>query len=98
MGRRAGDLPISPMGYDLPPHSVVSISYGDLHRNSKHWPEPQMAPRSSQRCSTARGLLFFCAPPGISAHNKPITNITSIDSLQVYYPLWAGRHSCIGKK
>ncbi|EPS29010.1 hypothetical protein PDE_03956 [Penicillium oxalicum 114-2] len=40
MGRRTGDSPINLMGYDLPPYTVVSVSYRYLHRNPEHWPEP----------------------------------------------------------
>lgn len=40
MGRRTGDFPINLMGYDLPPYTVVSVSYRYLHRNPEHWPEP----------------------------------------------------------
>ncbi|KAF5564733.1 cytochrome P450 monooxygenase 3A9 [Fusarium phyllophilum] len=39
MGRRTGDQWINLMGYDLPPHTVVSASYRDLHRNEKYWPD-----------------------------------------------------------
>ncbi|KAH7123056.1 cytochrome P450 [Dactylonectria macrodidyma] len=39
MGRRTGDQWINLMGYDLPPHTVVSASYRDLHRNGQHWPD-----------------------------------------------------------
>ncbi|EHA46546.1 cytochrome P450 3A9 [Pyricularia oryzae 70-15] len=40
MGRRTGKDWVTIMGYDLPPHTVVSASYRDLHRNEKYWPEP----------------------------------------------------------
>ncbi|KLO97031.1 Cytochrome P450 3A5 [Fusarium fujikuroi] len=39
MGRRTGDQWVNLMGYDLPPHTVVSASYRDLHRNEDHWPD-----------------------------------------------------------
>ncbi|KAL9561580.1 hypothetical protein ACKAV7_014427 [Fusarium commune] len=39
MGRRTGDQWINLMGYDLPPHTVVSASYRDLHRNEDYWPD-----------------------------------------------------------
>ncbi|KAF4961211.1 hypothetical protein FGADI_448 [Fusarium gaditjirri] len=39
MGRRTGDQWINLMGYDLPPHTVVSASYRDLHRNEEYWPD-----------------------------------------------------------
>lgn len=40
MGRRTGKNWVNLLGYDLPPHTVVSASYRDLHRNSQYWPEP----------------------------------------------------------
>ncbi|OXV06037.1 hypothetical protein Egran_06197 [Elaphomyces granulatus] len=40
MGRRTGKDWIKLVGYDLPPHTVVSASYRDLHRNPEFWPEP----------------------------------------------------------
>lgn len=40
MGRRTGKNWVSLMGYNLPPHTVVSASYRDLHRNGQYWPEP----------------------------------------------------------
>lgn len=40
MGRRTGKEWVTIMGYNLPPHTVVSASYRDLHRNEKYWPEP----------------------------------------------------------
>ncbi|KAF4500448.1 cytochrome P450, family 3, subfamily A [Fusarium agapanthi] len=39
MGRRTGDQWFNLMGYDLPPHTVVSASYRDLHRNEDYWPD-----------------------------------------------------------
>lgn len=39
MGRRTGDQWVNLMGYDLPPHTVVSASYRDLHRNEDYWPD-----------------------------------------------------------
>jgi cytochrome P450 len=39
MGRRTGKDWVKLMGYDLPPHTVVSASYRDLHRNPEFWPE-----------------------------------------------------------
>lgn len=39
MGRRTGNQWIELMGYRLPPHTVVSASYRDLHRNEEYWPE-----------------------------------------------------------
>ncbi|KAF4986589.1 hypothetical protein FDECE_15872 [Fusarium decemcellulare] len=39
MGRRTGDQWVSFMGYDLPPHTVVSASYRYLHRDEKYWPD-----------------------------------------------------------
>ncbi|KAF4449235.1 hypothetical protein F53441_7454 [Fusarium austroafricanum] len=39
MGRRTGDKWVNLMGYDLPPHTVVSASYRDLHRNEDYWPD-----------------------------------------------------------
>ncbi|KAJ5741103.1 cytochrome P450 [Penicillium malachiteum] len=40
MGRKIGAHPVELMGYYLPPYTVVSASYRELHRNSEHWPEP----------------------------------------------------------
>ncbi|KAL8298843.1 hypothetical protein RB600_003395 [Gaeumannomyces tritici] len=40
MGRRTGSQWVTLMGYHLPPHTVISASYRDLHRNAKYWPEP----------------------------------------------------------
>lgn len=39
MGRRTGDQWVQLMGHDLPPHTVVSASYRDLHRNEKYFPD-----------------------------------------------------------
>ncbi|KAL2682376.1 hypothetical protein Neosp_006826 [[Neocosmospora] mangrovei] len=39
MGRRTGDQWVQLMGYNLPPHTVVSASYRDLHRNEKYFPD-----------------------------------------------------------
>ncbi|KAI8718107.1 Cytochrome P450, family 3, subfamily A [Fusarium sp. LHS14.1] len=39
MGRRTGDQWVQLMGYNLPPHTVVSASYRDLHRNGKYFPD-----------------------------------------------------------
>ncbi|KAF6528509.1 hypothetical protein HZS61_008811 [Fusarium oxysporum f. sp. conglutinans] len=39
MGRRTGNQWINLMGYDLPPRTVVSASYRDLHRNEDYWPD-----------------------------------------------------------
>ncbi|KAK1524050.1 cytochrome P450 3A9 [Colletotrichum costaricense] len=39
MGRRTGNQWINLCGYDLPPHTVVSASYRDLHRNEAFWPQ-----------------------------------------------------------
>ncbi|PYI09748.1 cytochrome P450 [Aspergillus sclerotiicarbonarius CBS 121057] len=39
MGRRTGKEPIELCGYLLPPHTVVSASYRDLHRNPAYWPQ-----------------------------------------------------------
>ncbi|KAK8065860.1 cytochrome P450 [Apiospora hydei] len=41
MGRRTGNQWIELMGYNLPPHTVVSASYRDLHRNEKYWPQAE---------------------------------------------------------
>ncbi|TGO35066.1 hypothetical protein BHYA_0171g00020 [Botrytis hyacinthi] len=40
MGRRTGAEPIELMGYLIPPNTVVSASYRELHRNPTHWPDP----------------------------------------------------------
>lgn len=40
MGRRTGKQWVNLMGYDLPPHTVVSASYRELHRNGEFWPQP----------------------------------------------------------
>lgn len=40
MGRRTGRRWVDLMGYALPPGTVVSASYRDLHRNPDCWPEP----------------------------------------------------------
>ncbi|CAH0046015.1 unnamed protein product [Clonostachys solani] len=39
MGRRTGDQWVKLVGYDLPPHTVVSASYRDLHRNEQYFPQ-----------------------------------------------------------
>ncbi|KAK7963627.1 hypothetical protein PG988_010601 [Apiospora saccharicola] len=39
MGRRTGSQWVELMGYSLPPHTVVSASYRDLHRNEQYWPQ-----------------------------------------------------------
>ncbi|KAF5585627.1 cytochrome P450 monooxygenase family 3 subfamily A [Fusarium subglutinans] len=39
MGRRTGDQWVRLMGYNLPPHTVVSASYRDLHRNEEYFPK-----------------------------------------------------------
>ncbi|KAK8058496.1 cytochrome P450 [Apiospora phragmitis] len=41
MGRRTGNQWVELMGYSLPPHTVVSASYRDLHRNEKYWPQAE---------------------------------------------------------
>ncbi|KAK1997322.1 cytochrome P450 [Colletotrichum falcatum] len=41
MGRRTGNQWIELCGYSLPPHTVVSASYRDLHRNEKYWPQAE---------------------------------------------------------
>ncbi|KAK1503060.1 cytochrome P450 3A9 [Colletotrichum tamarilloi] len=41
MGRRTGNQWITLCGYDLPPHTVVSASYRDLHRNEAFWPQAE---------------------------------------------------------
>ncbi|KAK3897072.1 cytochrome p450 [Staphylotrichum tortipilum] len=41
MGRCTGKEWVTLMGYDLPPHTVVSASYRDLHRNEQFWPLAQ---------------------------------------------------------
>ncbi|TDZ24851.1 Cytochrome P450 monooxygenase FUS8 [Colletotrichum orbiculare MAFF 240422] len=41
MGRRTGDQWVNLCGYDLPPHTVVSASYRDLHRNEAFWPQAE---------------------------------------------------------
>jgi len=40
MGRRTGNNWVNLLGFDLPPHTVVSASYRNLHRNGQYWPEP----------------------------------------------------------
>lgn len=41
MGRRTGKDWVQLMGYDLPPHTVVSASYRALHRDPEFWPEAE---------------------------------------------------------
>ncbi|KAI8272265.1 Cytochrome P450 monooxygenase FUS8 [Colletotrichum sp. SAR 10_98] len=41
MGRRTGNQWVNLRGYDLPPHTVVSASYRDLHRNEEFWPQAE---------------------------------------------------------
>jgi len=41
MGRRTGTEWVNLMGYDLPPHTVVSASYRALHLNEEYWPQAQ---------------------------------------------------------
>jgi cytochrome P450 len=40
MGRRTGTEWVSLAGHYLPPHTVVSASYRELHRNGEYWPQP----------------------------------------------------------
>lgn len=40
MGRHTGTQWMSIAGVTLPPHTVVSASYRDLHRNAEYWPSP----------------------------------------------------------
>ncbi|KAI9929458.1 hypothetical protein MW887_000930 [Aspergillus wentii] len=40
MGRRTGKEWVNLMGYNLPPGTVVSASYRNLHRNPEFWPQP----------------------------------------------------------
>lgn len=40
MGRRTGKEFVNLMGYELPPHTVVSASYRNLHLNGEYWPQP----------------------------------------------------------
>ena len=39
MGRRTGDQWVKLGGFDLPPHTVVSASYRDLHRSEQYFPQ-----------------------------------------------------------
>ncbi|KAK2025893.1 cytochrome P450 [Colletotrichum zoysiae] len=41
MGRRTGNQWVELCGYNLPPHTVVSASYRDLHRNEEYWPQAE---------------------------------------------------------
>ncbi|KAK1979002.1 cytochrome P450 [Colletotrichum cereale] len=41
MGRRTGNEWVQLCGYNLPPHTVVSASYRDLHRSEKYWPQAE---------------------------------------------------------
>lgn len=40
LGRRTGTEWRKIMGVDLPPHTVVSVSYRCLHLDERYWPEP----------------------------------------------------------
>ncbi|OOF94995.1 hypothetical protein ASPCADRAFT_516335 [Aspergillus carbonarius ITEM 5010] len=40
MGRRTGKEHMELCEYLIPPHTVVSASYRDLHRNPAFWPQP----------------------------------------------------------
>lgn len=39
MGRRTLDQAYRVGEYEIPPYTIVSASYRQLHRNSEHWPE-----------------------------------------------------------
>jgi cytochrome P450 len=40
LGRRTGNQWVSLMGYDLPPRTVISASFRNLHHNAEYWPQP----------------------------------------------------------
>ncbi|KAH6699800.1 cytochrome P450 [Leptodontidium sp. MPI-SDFR-AT-0119] len=40
LGRRTGNRWVSLMGYDLPPRTVISASFRNLHHNAEYWPQP----------------------------------------------------------
>ncbi|KAK7967206.1 cytochrome P450 [Apiospora aurea] len=82
MGRRTGNQWIELMGYNLPPHTVVSASYRDLHRNEKYWPGPSAsgpsggcrrrsgtAPRLRRGNHTCIGINFAWAEMRMVAAN-----------------------------
>jgi cytochrome P450 len=97
MGRRTGHNSIELMGYYLPPFTVVSASYRELHRNPKHWPEPlrfwperwlQNRPESVPAPKYVDDQLL----------SQSLGKLLIPYSMHNYYPFSAGKHACIGEK
>ncbi|KAG9495280.1 hypothetical protein J7337_013516 [Fusarium musae] len=97
MGRRTGDQWINLMGYDLPPHTVVSASYRDLHRNEDYWPDALSFIPERWLPDSERGD-FPAAEYVVATLFLMERLLTSLGSTTAYFPFSAGRHSCIGIK
>ncbi|KAK8910744.1 hypothetical protein QC760_001681 [Botrytis cinerea] len=92
MGRRTGAEPIELMGYLIPPHTVVSASYRELHRNPTPWPEPMRFWPERWLKNRPEGV----PPPAYVAEFLKMKAHAEYLSLQAYYPFSTGKHSCVG--
>ncbi|KAM0148650.1 hypothetical protein ACHAQE_009124 [Botrytis cinerea] len=92
MGRRTGTEPIELMGYLIPPHTVVSASYRELHRNPTPWPEPMRFWPERWLKNRPEGD----PPPAYVAEFLKMKAHAEYLSLQAYYPFSTGKHSCVG--
>lgn len=97
LGRRTGKQWQNIMGIDLPPHTVVSVSYRCLHLDERYWPEPnrfwpeRWLPEEKREGAPQAKYVPL---PSQASRRK----LTSCDSLSAYYPFSAGKHSCVGIK
>lgn len=96
MGRRTGSEGVNLMGYYLPPHTVVSASYRNLHRNPEYWPQPLRFWPERWLSDELRGDAP--EPEYVTRKWKVTLALTYCDSMGAYYPFSAGKHSCIGIK
>ncbi|QDS73814.1 hypothetical protein FKW77_006095 [Venturia effusa] len=96
LGRRTGKDWVTLMGVDLPPHTVVSVSYRCLHLDERYWPEPT---RFWPERWLDEGKREGAPKAKYGSHNPSEERrciLTSLVSLEAYYPFSAGKHSCIG--
>ncbi|TEY74363.1 hypothetical protein BOTCAL_0073g00010 [Botryotinia calthae] len=92
IGRRTGTEPIELMGHLIPPHTFVSASYRELHRNPTHWPEPMRFWPERWLKNRPEGV----PPPEYVAEFLTMKAHAEYLSLQAYYPFSAGKHFCVG--